>query len=207
MSKKETPLQVLQQFIPEGSYDLILPYFETYTIHLTLTRERKSVLGDYRSPAGDKPYHRISVNINLNKYSFLITLLHELAHLTVFLKHKHKVPPHGAEWKRDFQTILTPFLGKKLFPDNVERALLKYLHNPAASTCTDPHLFKALYQYDQPKTGHKLVDDIAIGAHFETENGRVFEKMSNQRSRIRCKELKTGRIYLFPKIVEVKAVM
>ena len=39
--------------------------------------------------------HRISVNGNLNKYSFLITLIHELAHLLTFTQYKNRVDPHG----------------------------------------------------------------------------------------------------------------
>jgi hypothetical protein len=206
MAKKETPLHFLQQFIPEGSYDLLTPFFDTYTIHLTLTRERKTVLGDYRCPSSTKPFHRISVNINLNRYSFLITLLHEIAHLATWLQHKNAVAPHGDEWKKHFQQIILPFLGKQLFPATVEAALLAYLYNPAASTCTDPVLFKALYEFDQPKEGYKLVDDITIGHQFITENGKVFEKLKQQRSRCRCREIKTGKMYLFPGIVEVKEV-
>ena len=206
MPKKETPLHFLQQFIPEGSYELLQPFFETHTIHLTLTRERKTVLGDYRAPTSEKPFHRISVNVNLNKYSFLITLLHELAHLATWLQHQHKVPPHGAEWKQQFQQLLTPFFGKHFFPKEVENALWKYLHNPAASTCTDTFLFKALYQNDTQKEGYKLVDDVLIGEQFMAENGKIFKKVKKQRSRARCLEMSSGKFYLFPGIVEVKTV-
>lgn len=206
MSKKETPLHFLKQFIPEGSYDLLNPFFEENIIHLTLTRERKTVLGDYRSPSKEKPFHRISVNINLNKYSLLITLLHELAHLTTWIDYHHKVSPHGNEWKNHFQRILMPFSGKGFFPLEVEHALRDYLKNPAASTCTDPILFKALYQYDIPKEGYKLIDDIVIGEQFITEKGKIFKKIKEHRSRSRCIEITTGKFYLFPGIIEVKTV-
>ncbi|RYE12749.1 MAG: hypothetical protein EOP51_30980, partial [Sphingobacteriales bacterium] len=80
MAKQETSLKFLQNFLPKDTFEMVMPYFRQHNIYLTLTRERKSVLGDYRNPTRDYPYHQVSVNINLNPYSFLITLLHELAH-------------------------------------------------------------------------------------------------------------------------------
>lgn len=206
MKKQETSLHLLKRFIPEGSFDLIAPFFLNHTIHLTLTHERKSVLGDYRNPIKEQPYHRISINVNLNPYSFLITLLHELAHLMVYVHFKNDVAPHGKEWKTQFRHILIPFIGKGFFPKDVEQALLAYLRNPAASTCTDATLFKALYRYDEVKPNYKLVDDIEPGQWFETEDGRVFEKVDQLRTRSRCRELSTNRMYLFQGIVEVKQV-
>ena len=206
MKKQETSIQLLEQFVPERTFDLVAPFFRTHSIHLTLTHERKSVLGDYRSPCRDYPQHRISINVNLNKYSFLITLLHELAHLLTYVHFKNQVAPHGKEWKTQFRHILIPFMGKRFFPADVEAALLAYLHNPAASTCTDARLYKALYRYDEHKPGYKLVDDIQINGIFEVEDGRRFQKVEQLRTRSRCKDIKTGRMYFFQGIIEVKAV-
>ena len=146
MKKEETSLTFLQRFIPEGTYDQVAMYFKTHTIYLTLTHERKSVLGDYRHPTKAEPHHRISINANLNRFSFLITLLHEIAHLLTFVTHGNKVSPHGTEWKNEFKKVLIPFIGKHFFPPDVEKALIAYIHDPAASTCTDPRLYKALYK-------------------------------------------------------------
>ncbi|RYZ56288.1 MAG: hypothetical protein EOP49_00700 [Sphingobacteriales bacterium] len=206
MGKQETSIHLLKKFVPEGSFELIAPFFASHTIHLTLTHERKSVLGDYRNPTREQPFHRISINVNLNRYSFLITLLHEMAHLLVFVHFKHTVSPHGKEWKAQFRQVLIPYIGKGLFPADVERALIAYVKNPAASTCTDPGLFKALYRYDEPKPGHKLVDDLEPGQWFETEGGRVFEKIEELRTRSRCLEVATGRMYFFQGIIEVKLI-
>ncbi|MBS1783032.1 MAG: SprT-like domain-containing protein [Bacteroidetes bacterium] len=206
MPKQETSLHLLQRFIPEGSFTLIAPYFQTHIIHLTLTNERKSVLGDYRHPTKEYPYHRISINVNLNPYSFLITLLHEIAHLMVFVHFKGKVAPHGKEWKTQFRHIMIPFIGQHFFPKDVEAALLAYLHNPAASTCTDPTLFKALYRYDERKAGYKLLSEMKHGQRFETEDKRNFEIIEHNRTRTRCRDLQNKRVYLFPSISEVRQV-
>src|ERR1039458_645563 len=95
MKKQETSFSFLEQFLPQGAWEQVAPFFKTHAIHLTLTHERKSVLGDYRHPVADSPYHRISINANLNPYSFLITLLHELAHMFTFVHFEFKAPPHG----------------------------------------------------------------------------------------------------------------
>ncbi len=206
MKKKETSLYFLKNFIPEGTFDLVAPYFRDNTVHLTLTQERKSVLGDYRNPTKEDPHHRITVNITLNQYSFLITLLHELAHMLTYNHFKNSIPPHGKEWKTQFRHVLIPFIGKKIFPADVEKALIAYIKNPAASTCTDQALYKALYRYDEPKPSHYLVDDLEVGHWFETEDGHIYEIVEHMRTRSRCKQLATGKIYLFHSIVEVKHI-
>ncbi len=203
MKKQETAISFLEQFLPEGTFEQVAPFFKSHTIYLTLTHERKSVLGDYRNPTKADPFHRISINATLNRYSFLITLLHELAHLFTYVHFGHKVNPHGKEWKTQFRHILIPFLGKKFFPGDVEKALLAYLHDPAASTCTDPRLYKALYRYDERKPGHKLVDELEVNAKFETDDGQKYQKIEKLRTRTKCKNLTNGKMYLFPGIAEV----
>lgn len=206
MKKQERSINFLEQFLPLGSFEQVAPIFRTHTIHLSITHERKSILGDYRHPVPDAPYHRISINSNLNPYSFLITLLHELAHMETFIHFQHKAPPHGKEWKTQFRHILIPFMGKKFFPSDVEKALLAYLHNPAASTCTDTQLYKALYRYDDPKPGYKLIDDIGVNHYFETEDGQRYQILEKLRTRNRCRNIGNGKLYLFQGIVEVRPI-
>src|ERR1700749_1077248 len=98
MAKQEAPLQQLRSYLPDDCFDEVVYYLQHYKVQLTITRERKTVLGDYRHSHDDKN-HRISVNGNLNKYSFLITLLHELAHLFTYERFGHRIQAHGTEWK------------------------------------------------------------------------------------------------------------
>jgi hypothetical protein len=205
MKKKETSLSHLANFIPPQTFEMVMPYFRQHRIHLTLTRERKTVLGDYRNPTKDFPYHQVTVNINLNKYNFLITLLHELAHMLTYEHFKNAVSPHGKEWKTQFRHVLIPFIGKHIFPADIERALKAYINNPAASTCSDTRLYKALYKYDEPKPGYLLVDDLEVGQWFESD-GRIFEKLEQLRTRCRCREISTQKMYLFQGIAEVRQV-
>ena len=206
MPKKETSIYMLNDFLPIHTFEMVAPFFQDHNIHLTLTRERKSVLGDYRVPTKKTPHHRISLNINLNRYNFLITLLHELAHLLTWNKHGRNAAPHGIEWKNQFRAILLPFIDKSIFPNDIEKAIINYINNPSASTCTDPSLFKALYKYDEQRQGYKLVDEIPIGGLFEAENGRTFEKLQKLRTRNLCQELSSKRKYYFHGIIEVKHI-
>ena len=203
MSKEERPIASLAQFLPEGSFEAVAPYFKAYSIRLSLTRHRRSLHGDYRAPSRTHPYHRITVNATLNPYSFLITLLHEIAHLTTTVKHGLRVSPHGREWKAEFQIVLQPVVGRGLFPPEVEQALQAYLHDPAASTCTDPRLFKALSRYDAQAEGQIHADEVPVGAYFEL-GGRKFQKLENLRTRSRCRDTETGRIYFVQGVAPVR---
>lgn len=205
MSKQEAPLHQLKSYLPEGSFDAVSHYLLHYKVHLTITRERKSVLGDYRNSFADKN-HRISVNGNLNKYSFLITLLHELAHLFTYERFGHRVQAHGQEWKNEFSKILAQFLLKEVFPPDIHRALLKTLQNPAASSCADVSLLRVLHRYDEKKAGVVLVEAVADGKSFSIKGGKIFRRIERIRKRIKCEEIATGKMYLFSPVYEVEIV-
>ena len=205
MAKKEAPLEYLRQFIPDPAAPLILEYLNHYKVHLTITRERKSVLGDYRH-ATHSSNHRISVNGNLNKYSFLITLIHELAHLVTFMEYGNQVQSHGKEWKQLYRKMLEEFLKLKVFPADILAALKKNLHNLPASSCADEDLMRVLKKYDKNANGLLLVEQLAEGTRFALDDGRVFQKGKKLRKRFQCLELATGKLYLFSPIYEVKSV-
>jgi hypothetical protein len=205
MPKQEAPLHQLKDYLPEGSFEEVVHYLLHYKVQLTITRERKSVLGDYRNSHLNKN-HRISVNGNLNPYAFLITLLHELAHLFTFERYGHRVQAHGQEWKNEFSKVLAQFLAKHIFPADIQQTLLKTLQNPAASSCADTALLRVLHKYDKKKDGVILIESLPVGALFSIKGGRVFLKEERVRKRFKCKEIATGKIYLFSPVYEVQAV-
>lgn len=202
MPKVEAPLAALQHYLPEGSLNDVVYYLQKHQVHLTITKKRQSILGDYRHAHTDKN-HRISVNGNLNKYAFLITLLHELAHLFTFEKYAHRVQPHGKEWKDEFSRILAKFLLQKIFPADVEKAMLSTLHSPAASSCGDEKLLRVLHNYDDKNENIYLLEQLNEGVLFSIKGGRVFKKHEKIRKRFRCVEIKTGKQYLFSGLYEV----
>ena len=79
-------------------------------------------MGDYRPPYAGQG-HRISINYDLNSYSFLVTTVHEFAHLLTWNEHKRKAKPHGAEWKANFKRMMRPFFEKEVFPISGHREM------------------------------------------------------------------------------------
>ena len=205
MSKKQAPISTLQDYLPPGTYGPVLHYLQFYKVHLTVARERKSILGDYRHRIGTQT-HRISVNGNLNKYSFLITLLHELAHLLTFEKWGNKVTSHGKEWKATFGQLLAQFIEHNIFPHDIKTVLMQSLHNPAASSCADEALLRTLKSYDEKSAASLFVESLPEGALFKTHDGRVFKKGEKMRKRYRCVEVATKRLYLFSPVYEVEVI-
>lgn len=205
MPKKEAHISALQDFLPPHTYEPVLAYLHQYHVHLTVARERKSILGDYRHRTHGKN-HRISVNGNLNKYSFLITLLHELAHLLAFEKFGNRIDPHGREWKYIFGQLLAQFIEHNVFPDDIKRSLMQSLHNPAASSCSDEDLLRVLKNYDEKQTDLVFVESIPEGSLFKTQDGKIFRRGEKIRKRYKCEELKTKKIYLFSPVYEAERV-
>jgi len=205
MPKKESPLQALNSYLPEGAFEDVEMYLTEFKVHLTVTRERKSVLGDYRNSHSNKN-HRISVNGNLNKYSFLITLLHELGHLLAYEKYGNRIPPHGAQWKNEFGKILARFISKKLFPPDIEAELLRSLKNPAASSCAEDGLLRILKKYDAHKPGIYFVEELPVDSLFKVKSGKIFSKGNRVRKRFLCKQISNGKLFLFSPVAEVELV-
>jgi len=202
---KEHPMHALATFLPEGSFENVVHYLHQHKVHLTVTRERKSVLGDYRNAVHGKN-HRITVNGNLNKYAFLITLLHELAHLLTHEQYGHRVAAHGKEWKKLYAQLLADFIEKKIFPADIENELQRSLTNPAASSCAEESLMRVLRKYDERKKDLCFIEELPAGTFFKIRDGRIFQKGEKLRKRFKCREKNTGHVYLFSPIYEVKPV-
>lgn len=205
MPKQEAPLNHLSSFLPDKTFYAVEEYLRFYKIHLTVTRHRKSILGDYRHRTHFQN-HRISVNGSLNKYAFLITLLHEIAHLLTFEKHGNRVMAHGAEWKTIYGSLLRQFVENKIFPVDIEKELLASLKNPAASSCAEDDLIRVLRKYDTNTNGYRLVEEVPLSGLFKLDDGRVFIRGERQRKRYKCEELGTGKIYLFSPVYEVEII-
>lgn len=163
----------LSAFVPFQSLALLVHWIDEYKIKVIVTPNRKTVMGDYRCPVPSRG-HMITVNGNLNPFAFTLTLVHEIAHLIVWLKYQGSVASHGLEWKNNFKDLMKPFLIKQIFPEDILTALEKYLLNPAASSCADIDLTKALARYNKNPTLH--LEDIMEGSEFVTLDGKAYRK-------------------------------
>jgi SprT protein len=185
-------LDILHKYLPEETVQYCYQLWEEHPFHFTVTKSRQSKLGDYRYSLREKS-HTITVNYDLNKFSFLVTYIHEVAHLHTAISHGHRVKPHGHEWKDTFKQLLHPLVRQKIFPENIESALNSYLLNPKASSCTDMTLLKALGTFDD-KQHYKYLSEVNISETFSFNN-KIFQKESVNRTRAICKDVASGRKY------------
>lgn len=194
----------LAKYIPRPAVPLLAQWVMEFGVHLRITKARNSKLGDYRHPYGSDG-HRITVNHNLNQYSFLITLVHELAHLTTWNKFKNKVSPHGAEWKNEYKILMREVVRLKVFPQDVYDALVAYMQNPAASSCSDEDLLRTLRKYDGDND-YLHLEELPHDALFALDNGMVMRKGPKSRKRYKCYEVNLRRYYMVSPLAEVKPV-
>ncbi|MBK1439577.1 SprT-like domain-containing protein [Parapedobacter sp. ISTM3] len=188
--------------MPAPAAPVISRWINDSKCQFRVSRSRTSKFGDYRPPHGGHG-HRISVNHNLNPYAFLITTVHEFAHLKTWNTYKNRVKPHGQEWKACYRQLMQPFLQAAVFPQDIQMAISNYMNNPAASSCSDLNLFRVLQRYDANKDDIQTVEQLPENTVFVLKNGRVFQKKEKIRKRYRCIEVKTQRVYLFSPIAEV----
>ncbi len=196
----KTYKEVLQDYIPEESVLLVLDFLNTSNVQLKITKSRSTKLGDYRPPIRLK-FHKISVNHDLNKYHFLVTLIHEFAHLNTWEKHNRKVKPHGKEWKQEYRELMGPFMNESVFPQDILTVLYKFLKNPTSSS-VDTELTKKLREYDTGKNYFTL-EELPDDSLFKIYNGIIFKKLERIRKRYKCKRIDNNRIYLISPIMEV----
>ena len=194
----------LQKYLPERAVEPCLSLIEHNGVHLKIVNHRVTRHGDYRRmPNG---LHQITVNASLNKYRFLITLVHEIAHLVAFEKYGRRIKPHGLEWKRTFQHLMIPFIRPEVFPSQLLPIIANHFKNPKASSSTDARLSIALKTFDSEERKNSYVYELPIGSKFRLYNGKLFQKGKKRIKRYECTELITGKVYLFQPNAEVELI-
>lgn len=195
--KKADLIKVLDKYLPHGCAVQVVELLVKHPVHFKIVRPRKTKLGDFRYANGKM---MITINGDLNQYEFLITTLHEIAHLQTHINYGRRVQPHGKEWKATFQEILIPFVQSGYLPNDVQLALNKYLSNPKASSCSDQALVRVLKRYSEKST--VMVEDLPLGSVFQLNN-YTFVKGKKARTRYKCQEMSTKKFYMVSGIAEV----
>ncbi len=190
----------ITKYVPESSAPWVTEQVFRYGVGLTIKKGRQSKLGDYRAPFRQKG-HRISINFELNAEEFLLTFIHELAHLLCFEQHKNKVNPHGNEWKRIYSQTLQEAINLGFFNPDLLPHLKRHLNKPGATSCSDPVLRKAL----NPGEKETVLHELETGEVFKIGN-MLFEKGPLQRTRYKCLNLTNQRHYLVQKHAPVEKV-
>lgn len=196
--------ETLSKYIPEHAVKPVFELIVANQVHLKIVNERVTRHGDYRKGLSGK--HEITVNASLNKYKFLITLVHEISHLVAFEKFGRNIKPHGNEWKHSFQRLMIPFIRPEIFPHSVLPLIANHFRNPTASSDTDARLAFALKQFDERKTDIHFMHEVPNGSLFRIKNGRIFQKKGLRVKRYECLEMNSGRLFLFNANAEVEII-
>ncbi|MEA1785936.1 SprT-like domain-containing protein [Arenibacter sp. GZD96] len=195
--------EILKKYLPERAVAPCVVLIKENHVHLKIVNQRVTRHGDYRRLQNG--LHQITVNATLNKYRFLITLIHEIAHLVAFEKYGRQILPHGVAWKITFQQLMVPFIRPEIFPSQLLPLLAKHFRNPKASSDTDAILSLALKQFDAP-SDKSFIFELAQGSIFRIYNGRVFKKGAIRVKRYECIEIASGKVYLFQPNAEVELI-
>ena len=200
-------VNAISPFVPNESIPRLWNFFDNNLVHLKIARDRKTKYGDFRDTNAKNRFPRISINGGLNQYSFLITLLHEIAHFKVFEKYKRRVKPHGIEWKFAFQNTMAPYINGGIFPHPLEDVLRWHMQNPKASTHGDINLLRCLNTYDNKKLSSNSItlEEIGYGAKFAFR-GHVFEKREKRRTRYMCVDFNSNKKYTISALATVEVV-
>jgi hypothetical protein len=195
---------ILQNYLPDRAVGSCLQLIKNSGVSLKIVNKRVTRHGDYRRlPNG---MHQITVNATLNKYQFLITLVHEIAHLIAFEKYGRRIKPHGLEWKKTFQHLMLPFIRPEVFPSKLLPLLARHFKNPKASSDTDALLSMTLKQFDSQNVYETFVYELPLGSVFRIYNGKLFRKGNKRVKRYECIEVASGKVYLFQPNAEVELI-
>ncbi len=195
---------ILTKYLPERAIVPCLRLIKETSVHLKIVDQRVTRHGDYRKmPNGS---HQITVNATLNKYRFLITLVHEIAHLVAFEEFGRSIKPHGLEWKKTFQYMMLPFIRPEIFPMGLLPLLARHFKNPKASSDTDAQLSLALKSFDLQHPDRSYVFELPFGSVFRIYNGKLFKKGNKRVKRYECIEMATGKVYVFQPNAEVELI-
>lgn len=203
---KEIFAQNLSLHIPEEAISCVVEHFFAQPTKLKVTPERKSIEGTYIAPHAPHYFHTITINNNLNKYAFLFTLMHEIAHMKVWIANIGKPTPksHGTEWKQTFDHILADVMN--CFPADIAVAIEKYKQNVPAATCRDEDLYKLFRQYDTETP--IFLDDVPIGTIFKLKDyEQTFQKIKKLRKHYVCLDIKTQKNYKVSALAKIELII
>lgn len=195
--------EFLENHIPKNAIHYCLSLWTETPFNFSVKKPRTSKLGDFRYRK-DQKIQSITINSDLNSYQFLLTFIHEIAHLRTFEQFGVHHSPHGKEWKKSFQKLMIPLLNESVFPKDILIPLKLHMSNPSASSARDLFLMKEMSKYDVNSTDSVsfFLSDLAPGSAFQVA-GRKFIKGETRRTRILCEEITTGKKYLISRLAKV----
>jgi len=205
MQRQPLDKSKLTAYTTDAGAQLVVDLVSKFGFKLIIKRDRATKLGDYTHPTPLRPYHQITINGTLNKYAFLVTFIHEVAHLITWNNHKRKVTPHGKEWKQNYHNQLFPLITSEYFPEDIQFALRKHCNNIKSSSSYDIDLTKVLSTYNDNQEEVVTINDINQGESFKYK-GRLFIKGNTLRTRIKCECITDRKSYVFHPLAPIETL-
>lgn len=170
---------------------------EGYSVHLIITRDRHSKLGDYCRKRGD--IHQITINSTLDPELFFFVLTHELAHLTAFEKYGRRIAPHGPEWKQTYREMLLESIS--VYDTELKPLILHYARSPKANFMAAPALVKYFEQFTLGMH-ESFVEELRSGDHFSYRQSEYRLEHKIKKNYL-CLRLSDSKKYIFRPLAKV----
>ncbi|KQT22424.1 transcription elongation protein SprT [Chryseobacterium sp. Leaf404] len=191
-------IQPLEKFLPDNCVGHLKKWFTGHSIHIKITRDRKSKLGDYRKMRDGS--HEITINSTLQPELFFFVFTHELAHLLAFEKYGRRIAPHGNEWKHTFRAMLLESLD--VYSEDLQPIIIRFSRSPKANFMASPELVK-YFRFEKSQDGGVFVETLKKGEVFVYQNQRYVLEGLIKKNYL-CVNLETGRKYAFRPLARVQ---
>ncbi len=192
------PIKSLEKYLPQNTLKYLRIWFSDYYIHIKVTRNRNSKLGDYRKLPDNS--HEITVNSTLTPQLFFFVLTHELAHLIAFEKYGRRISPHGNEWKETFRNMLLESI--EIYDEELKPIIIKFSKSPKANFMASPDLVRYFHTEKQDDT-LQFIEELKKGEFFIYRNEKYLLEGLVKKNYL-CKNLATGRKYSFKPLARVE---
>ncbi|AZA55746.1 MULTISPECIES: SprT-like domain-containing protein [Chryseobacterium] len=191
-------IQSLEKYLPHNTLQYLKIWFSDYYIHIKITRNRNSKLGDYRKLPDNS--HEITINSTLAPELFFFVLTHELAHLIAFEKYGKRISPHGSEWKETFRQMLLQSI--EVYEENLRPIIIKFSRSPKANFMASPDLVK-YFHIEKQDDALVFIEELQKGDFFIYRNEKYLLEGLIKKNYL-CKNLATGRKYSFKPLARVE---
>lgn len=191
-------IEKLQLHLPKDALRYLHRWFGDFNIHIKITKNRTSKLGDYRKKRDQS--HEITINSTLVPDLFFFVLTHELAHLLAFEKFGRTIVPHGREWKATFSEMLLESL--TIYPEDLQLILKKFSINPKANFMTSSDLVR-YFHIDDLREDEDFIESLDINNYFRYK-GEVYQIIEKRKKLYLCVQTENNKKYLFKPLARIQ---
>ncbi len=190
-------------FLPPATLSLVQRWLDSSPVQVKLVAPRRTKTGDFRVGRILK-HPLITLNRNLHPVEMLITFCHELAHHRVHSRYVIRRKPHGKEWKAEYRLLLKELLDSRTLDHEINQAIERcFFRRERIGSGGCQWLHRVLH----PAGDVVRVMELKEGQAFVLRGGRAFVLGSRIRTRYRCRELSSGKIFTIHPMAEVSSIL